>query len=177
MARDASRLHNRPFMIILIMGVAGAGKTTIGQLLAATLGFEFADADALHSEANRAKMSRGIPLDDTDRVPWLDALAAAIDAWLSAGRRVVLACSALKRSYRALLRRDPKRTRLVYLRGSRELLSQRLEHRVGHFASSSLLDSQLAALEEPDDALTVDIATSPREIVASILRGLGLGES
>jgi gluconokinase len=162
-------------VVILIMGAAGAGKTTIGQLLAVALGFEFADADTFHSEANRAKMSRGEPLDDEDRAPWLAAIATASNAWLREGRSVVLACSALKRSYRALLRRDPERTRLVYLRGAPQLLRQRLEQRVGHFASSALLDSQLMALEEPDDALTVDVAAPPAEVVASIRAGLGLG--
>jgi gluconokinase len=163
-------------VIILVMGVAGAGKTTIGQLLAAALGFEFADADTFHSEANRAKMSRGVPLEEADRAPWLAAIATAIDAWLCEGRRVVLACSALKRSYRTLLRRDPERMRLVYLRGAPQLLRRRLEQRVGHFASSALLDSQLLALEEPDDAFTVDVAAPPAEVVASIRAGLGLGK-
>ncbi len=157
------------------MGVSGAGKTTVGHLLAATLGFAFADADAFHTEANRSKMARGVPLDDADRAPWLEALAAAIDTWLRDDRSVVLACSALKRSYRALLLRDPGRVRLVYLRGSPELLLRRLEQRSGHFATGALLESQLATLEEPEDALTVDVAPPPAEVAAAIRAGLGLG--
>jgi len=156
------------------MGVAGSGKTTVGGLLAAALGVELIDADAFHSEASRDKMSRGVPLDDEDRAPWLAALAAAIDGWLVEGRSVVLACSALKRAYRAVLRRDAEQVRLVYLRGSPELLRRRLDQRAGHFATSALLESQLATLEEPDDALTVDVAAPPEEIVATIRRGLDL---
>ncbi len=146
----------------------------MGRLLADALGWELADADAFHTEASRAKMSRGVPLDDADRAPWLAALAAAIDGWLREGRSVVLACSALSRSYRALLRRDAARMPLVYLRGSPELLRRRLDARAGHFATSALLGSQLAALEEPDDALTLDVAAPPEELVATILRSLGV---
>lgn len=155
-------------MIILVMGVAGAGKTTVGRLLADTLGFDFADADEFHPPANVAKMSRGVPLTDADRGPWLDALAAAIDGWIADGRPVVLACSALRESYRRRLLRDPERTRLVYLKGAPALLRARLEQRVGHFAKSDLLQSQLAALEEPGDALTVDVAAPPAAVVAAI---------
>jgi gluconokinase len=160
-------------MIILVMGVCGAGKTTVGRLLAAALSFEFADADAFHPEANRVKMARGVPLDDDDRAPWLRALASSIDVWLLERRDVVLACSALKRSYRAMLLRDRERTRLVYLRGSPELIRERLDRRVGHFADSALLESQLAALEEPDDALIVDVAAPPEAIVQTLLGRLG----
>lgn len=156
------------------MGVSGAGKTTVGQRLASALGFAFADADAFHPEANRQKMARGVPLDDADRAPWLAALAAAIDGWLAEGRSVVLACSALKRSYRRLLLRDPETTRLVYLKGAPELIRARLDGRAGHFATSALLASQLEALEEPDDAVTVDVAASPEALVEAIRSRLGL---
>ena len=161
-------------MIVLVMGVAGAGKTTVGRLLAAGLGFAFADADAFHPESNREKMRRGVPLDDAERAPWLAALAAAIDGWIREEKSVVLACSALKRSYRALLLRDPGRTRLVYLRGSPDVIRARLEQRVGHFATSALLASQLDALEEPDDAVTVDVAAPPETLVETIRIALGL---
>lgn len=156
------------------MGVAGAGKTTVGRLLAASLAWEFADADAFHPEANREKMSRGVPLDDADRAPWLRVLAAAIDGWLAEDRGVVLACSALKRAYRAELLRDPERMRVVYLRGSPDLLRERLERRVGHFAGSALLASQLETLEEPEDALAFDVSASPEALVAAIRAALHL---
>jgi gluconokinase len=163
-------------MIVLVMGVAGAGKTTVGRMLAAALDYTFADADAFHSEASRAKMGCGVPLDDADRAPWLDALAAAIDGWLARDENVVLACSALKKSYRTRLLRDPARTGLVYLNGSPALLQARIEAREGHFAKSDLLSSQLAALEAPDDedAVTVDVAASPEALVQTIVVGLKL---
>jgi gluconokinase len=162
-------------MIVLVMGVAGAGKTTVGRLLAEALGFAFADADTFHSAESRDKMSRGVPLDEADRAPWLAALAAAIDGWLAEGRSVVLACSALRRSYRRLLLRDPRRMRLVYLKGAPELLRARLEARSGHFAGAALLESQLATLEEPDDALTFDVAAPPDALVAEIRARLDAG--
>jgi gluconokinase len=161
-------------MIVLVMGVAGAGKTTVGRLLAAALGYAFEDADAFHPAANVAKMRRGAPLDDADRAPWLGALATAIDGWLAGGRSVVLACSALRAAYRRALLRDPEATRLVYLKGDPALLRARLDRRVGHFAGSALLGSQLEALEEPEDALTVDVAAPPEAIVEAIRIGLGL---
>src|SRR5262249_54955991 len=154
-----------------VMGVAGAGKTTAGRMLADALGFDFADADSFHPAANVAKMSRGVPLDDADRAPWLDALAEAIDAWIRGGQRVVLACSGLRESYRRRLLRDPERTRLVYLKGSPAILRARLERRAGHFAKSDLLESQLATLEEPDGAVTVDVAGTPEAVVEAIRAG------
>lgn len=155
-------------MIILVMGVAGAGKTTVGRMLADRLGFAFFDADAFHPAANREKMSRGVPLDEVDRAPWLRDLAAAIDAWLAEGRNVVLACSALRRSYRRLLLRDPERCRLVFLTGSPEIIRERLERRAGHFATAALLQSQLETLEAPDDAVAVDVAAPPEALVEQI---------
>lgn len=155
-------------MIVLVMGVAGAGKTTVGRKLAEALGFAFADADAFHPAANKEKMGRGVPLDEADRAPWLRDLAAAIDGWLAEGRDVVLACSALRRSYRTLLLRDPHRCKLVHLTGSPELLRERLEQRAGHFATANLLQSQLDTLEAPDDAVTVDVAAAPEALVEQI---------
>ncbi|MFT3771670.1 MAG: gluconokinase [Minicystis sp.] len=161
-------------MIILVMGVAGAGKSTVGRLLAEVMGFAFADADAFHPAANVAKMRRGEPLDDADRMPWLRAIADAIAGWQRDGQNVVLACSALKRSYRAMLRPGPARVELVYLKGSPDLLRARLEGRIGHFAGSNLLESQLAALEEPEDALTFDIAAPPEALVGAIRAALAV---
>src|SRR5947207_8554933 len=123
------------------MGVVGAGKTTIGKLLAQKLGCRFADADDFHPQANVEKISHGIPLDVSDRVLWLAAMHDAILRWHAESEDVVFACSALKRSYRDRLRADP--VRLVYLKGTRELISQRLGLRRGHFASETILDSQL----------------------------------
>jgi gluconokinase len=156
------------------MGVAGSGKTTIGELLAVQLGWKFADGDSFHSPANIEKMSRGIALTDAHRVPWLKAIREAMLQWQAQGRNVVLACSALKRSYRERLLVSPD-VKLVYLHGSPALLQQRLHARKGHYAGEQLLASQLADLEEPADALTIDVAGSPQEIVFEIRQRLGLG--
>jgi gluconokinase len=162
------------------MGVTGAGKTTIGVLLAQRLGWEFVDADSFHSPANVEKIRQGIPLDDADRGPWLRSLRQAMQGWAAERRSVVLACSVLKRSYRAELCIAGE-TRFVYLKGSYDLIFQRLRQRHGHFASESILASQFAALEEPnavmndvmnDAAITVDIGSSKDEIVAEIVRQL-----
>ena len=161
-------------MIVIVMGVVGAGKTTVGKLLAAQLGWEFADADDFHPASNVEKIRNGIPLTDDDRAPWLDQLRAAIDQWIATSQSVVLACSALKSSYRAKLQAGPE-VRFVYLKGSAALIGERLRSRQGHFASDSILTSQLADLEEPASALTVEVAESPQQIVANIRAGLGLG--
>ena len=160
-------------MIVIVMGVVGAGKTTIGKLLAAQLGWEFADADDFHPPANVEKIRNGIPLDDRDREPWLDRLRAAIVEWVADRRNVVLACSALKRSYRAKLEVGPE-VRFVYLKGSAPLIADRLSARHGHFAGEAILASQLADLEEPESALIVEISETPDQIVAQIRKGLDL---
>jgi len=160
-------------MIIIVMGVVGAGKTTVGELLAADLGWGFADADDFHPGANVEKIRHGIPLSDQDREPWLDHLRSAILRWIAAKQNRVLACSALKRSYRSKLQVAPE-VRFVYLKGTPELVAERLRLRHGHFASASILTSQFADLEEPQDATTVEIRDTPEHLVAAIRRALAL---
>ncbi len=160
-------------MIIVVMGVTGSGKTTIGTLLAARLVWLFADADDFHSAANKEKMRKGIPLTDADRLPWLAAMHEQIAKWIASKQNAVLACSALKRSYRQQLWNGPE-VKFVYLRGSYEFIAERLRARKGHFADEHILAGQFADLEEPSDALVVDISASPDEIVAEICRRLDL---
>jgi gluconokinase len=160
-------------MIVIVMGVVGSGKTTMGRLLAGELGWQFADADDFHSPTNRDKIRQGIGLTDDDRKPWLDRLRGEITAWIAAGGNVVLACSALKRTYRQELEVGPE-VRFVYLKGSAELIGARLRSRTGHFADDKILARQLADLEAPERAVTVGIEGSPPEIVAEIRQKLGL---
>ncbi len=150
------------------MGVAGSGKTTIGKLLAASLGWQFADADDFHSAANIAKMQQGISLNDADRQPWLLTLQAAIATWLQTPTPTVLACSALKASYRDLLTQGDDRVQVVYLAGSLELIRQRLQQRQGHYMNPNLLHSQLETLEAPTTGLQVNIDQAPAAIVQAI---------
>ena len=160
-------------MIVIVMGVTGAGKTTIGQLLAEQVHWEFTDADDFHPASNVEKMRRGIPLSDEDRQPWLDRLQHAITEWIAAKRNVVLACSALKRSYRQKLNAGPE-VRFVYLKGSPEQIADRLRARCGHFAGESILAGQFADLQEPENAISVDISETPQQIVDEIRKQLGL---
>ena len=161
-------------MVIVVMGPTGSGKTTIGSLLAARLGWAFVDADEFHSAANKDKMHRGIPLTDADRLPWLQSIHDQIERWLAEKRSVVLACSALKQSYRDLLWSSSPDIRLIYLKGSYDLIYQRLLARKGHFANEHILAGQFADLEEPADAITVDIGPSPEEIVDELCARLKL---
>ena len=156
------------------MGVSGSGKTTIGAALARALGVEFVEGDDLHPPANVRRMQQGIPLTDADRRPWLAALARRLRAAHGAARGLVVACSALKRSYRDLLRSEgAAQVRFVYLSGSKDVITQRMTGRRGHFMPVSLLDSQFATLEEPaaDEAAWVsDIRESPDAIVAALVQ-------
>ncbi len=155
------------------MGPAGSGKTTVGELLAAQLSWDFFDGDDFHSPANIEKMTHGIPLSDDDRIPWLHSIREAMLQWESQHHNVVLACSALKRSYRELLQINSD-VELVYLEGSYELLRERLRSRKGHYAGEQILAGQFADLEEPVDAVTIDAAQSPQQIVVEIRKQLAL---
>ena len=159
-------------MIIVLMGVAGSGKTTVGTGLAEAMQCPFVEGDSLHSKENVDKMSRGIPLTDADRAPWLAAIHARILEVFKRGQDLVVACSALKQQYRTLLAKDVPITG-VYLKGSPALIRARLEHRPSHFMKAGMLASQFDALDEPADALVVDISASPDAIVEHILSQVG----
>ena len=163
-------------MIMLLMGVSGCGKTTVGEQLAERLGWSYQEGDALHPPANVAKMAGGTPLTDADRLPWLAAVAAWIDARRVAGECGVVSCSALKRAYRQLLVGDRPDVWLVYLQGTRDQLAERLAARTGHYMPAGLLDSQLATLEEPTAAeqpLVVTIDQPVEAIVTAIAGAVG----
>jgi gluconokinase len=172
-------------VIVIVMGVTGAGKTTVGRLLASQLGWQFADADDFHPPANVEKMRHGIPLTDDDRRPWLQRLQDEITKWIAEGRNVVLACSALKRSYRQELAVGAE-VHFLYLKGSKALITERLRLRHGHFADEKILAGQFADLEEPggesgeeskndkEHVVTVDITLAPEQIVSRIRQELGL---
>jgi gluconokinase len=166
-------------MVVIVMGVSGSGKTSVGQALAHRLGWAFEDADDWHPAANVEKMRNGIALTDADRAPWIESLANAIAGWVSCGRNAVLACSALRRWHRDSLRAgvaDPEAVRFVYLKGAYETIDQRLRMRTTHFMPESLLQSQFATLEEPDssEALTVDVCLPVAAIVDEIVSKLHL---
>lgn len=161
-------------MIVVVMGVSGAGKSTIGMRLAAALDWTFHDGDALHSPANVRKMQSGQPLTDKDRAAWLAAVRRLIDTLVATDEPAVIACSALRDAYRHVLADGRPEVRFVWLHGDPALIRARLAGRKGHFMPASLLDSQLATLEPPADALAVDVAPSPEAIVATIRHGLGL---
>jgi carbohydrate kinase (thermoresistant glucokinase family) len=161
--------------VLVIMGVSGCGKSTIAALLAGRLSWPFAEGDDMHPPENVAKMHAGHPLTDTDRRPWLERIAAWIDEQIAAGRSALVTCSALKRSYRDLLRRE--QVMFVYLHGDFEVISRRLAARQGHFMPAALLESQFADLEPPtadEQAIRVDIGGSPVELADEITTTLGL---
>jgi len=154
------------------MGVSGCGKTTVGQLLATQLGWEFLDADVFHPPANVAKMQGGTPLGDADRVAWLAGMRQALTTRLADGRPAVLACSALREGYRRELRRPGEPIRFVYLKGDYETIHRRIAGRRDHYMPSSLLGSQFETLEEPVDAIVVPVELSPADAVLEIVRAL-----
>lgn len=156
-------------MIVILMGVSGSGKTTIGQILSEKLSWPLFDADEFHSAASIEKMRNGIPLEDADRWPWLDRMNAMLREREARGESVLLACSALKQAYRDRLSKGTAEIRWIYLKGGFELIRKRLQARKGHYMKAGLLESQFAALEEPEDALSVDIDDSPNSIADSIL--------
>jgi len=162
--------------VVVLMGVSGSGKTTVGTALAVALGWRFVEADDHHSPASIAKMTRGEALDDDDRRSWLDELRAIIEEALVRGNRIVMACSALKASYRARLGRAEagRQVRFVYLAGPPELFRARLAQRAAHFMKAAMLDGQLATLEPPADALTIDAVLPVADQVAQIRAALGL---
>jgi ribose 5-phosphate isomerase A len=170
---ESARSHRGRPPILVIMGVSGAGKTTVAREIAARLGWPFEEGDSLHPEANVAKMHAGIPLTDADRRPWLEAVAAWIDGQRAKRQPGIITCSALKRAYRQIIIGNRPEVRLVYLRGGRDLIAARLAGRQGHFMPPSLLQSQMDTLEQPDpdeDPLTVDVGPSADQIAGEIIR-------
>jgi carbohydrate kinase, thermoresistant glucokinase family len=163
-------------MVILVMGTTGAGKSTVGELLSARLGWTFLDADDFHPEANVQKMKHGIPLTDVDRMPWLERVHGELARLSTEGKQVVLACSALKQSYRDQLSAGLD-FRVVYLRGTYEEMRRHIEARHGHFAGESILAGQFADLEEPKDAVVLDVVRSPEVLADDIIRRLDLSAS
>lgn len=155
-------------MVVIVMGVAGSGKTTVGQALAKRLGWEFVDADDFHPPSNVEKMQNGVPLTDSDRRPWLISLRKLIEHRLKESRATVLACSALKSHYRKLLASEHEECRFVFLKGDYQLFKERLQEREGHFMKAHLLTSQFAALEEPSHAIIVDADQPPSAIVEEV---------
>lgn len=161
-------------MVIVLMGVSGSGKTTVGTRLARTLDWTFVDGDDFHPDANVEKMRKGIPLTDEDRWPWLESIREYISTRLAQNEPAVVACSALKRTYREVLFEDNDDAQLVYLRGEYDLIRKRMQARAGHFFDPDLLDSQFETLEEPsaNEALIVDIDATPEDIVRTIRQEL-----
>ena len=156
-------------MTFIVMGVAGCGKSTVGKLLADTLGWKYIEGDEYHPEENVKKMSSGIPLNDDDRYGWLVSLRTEIEKAKVKGESIVLGCSALKEKYRAILRKNDDDITFVFLKGSFEIIQQRLEKRAHHFMKAGMLQSQFDALEEPADALVCEVTMTPEEIVHHVL--------
>jgi gluconokinase len=161
-------------MIVILMGVAGVGKTTVGRLLAEKQGWAFFDADDFHPAANVEKMSSGIPLTDEDRWPWLAQLRESMRTEAAAGGNAIYACSALRNSYREYLAEAGSFVRFVYLKGDRELILERIRTRAGHFMREEMLAGQFQVLEEPEGCLTVEVDAPPAEVVRRVREGLGI---
>jgi gluconokinase len=156
-------------MFFIVMGVSGSGKTTVGQLLAQRLGCRFYDGDDFHPPENIAKMAAGVALDDDDRRSWLATLADLIKRGLAQGETGVVACSALKEAYRTVLRVDPQQVQFVYLKGDYDTIWARMQGRTGHYMKPAMLQSQFNALQEPLDALTLDVDLAPEQIVDQVM--------
>lgn len=157
-----------PKMLILIMGVSGTGKSVIGKALSQLTNFKFIDADSFHSDKNIAKMRDGVALSEEDRLPWLQDIRAAIEPALNGSQKTILACSALKKTYRDFLLRPGEHFKIVFLHGPKETIKSRLSSRENHFMNPNLLDSQLEILNPPDQGLRIDISYSPEEILKQI---------
>ena len=161
-------------MIVVIMGVSGCGKSTVGKMLARRLGWRYFEGDEFHPMGNIEKMSKGIALTDNDRLPWLASIKKTIDRCVEQSADAVIACSALRQRYRCMLAENVPDMRLVYLKGNPETIRRRLKSREAHYMKAVLLESQFDSLEEPDDAIVVDVRQSPREIVTHIEKDAGL---
>jgi carbohydrate kinase (thermoresistant glucokinase family) len=165
-------MPNDPPRAVILMGVAGSGKTAVGKAVTTRLNWLFLDADDFHPAANIEKMKHGIPLNDQDRIPWLQALRDELRRLLAEGRSAILACSALKESYRQLLSDDVAAIRFVLLDVDQETIRQRLQHRSAHFFPKELMDSQFAALEKPKDAIIIDARKPLNEVIDRVLEAV-----
>ena len=165
-------MDRKKYKGLILMGVSGCGKTSIGERLAQFLGWEFFDADDFHPEKNIQKMASGIPLNDSDRLPWLLTLQNLLRTTIKNGKNPILACSALKESYRLLLLSGNEGVKIVYLKGNYELILERMQARTGHYMKANMLQSQFELLEEPTNALVVDIRLQPEKIIQIICASL-----
>jgi gluconokinase len=170
----ASTLTGIDGMIVVIMGVSGCGKSTVGKMLACRLGWRYFEGDEFHPAGNIEKMSKGVALTDNDRLPWLASIKKTIDRCVEQSANAVIACSALRQHYRCMLAENVPDMRLVYLKGSPETIRRRLNSREAHYMKAGLLESQFDSLEEPDDAIVVDVRQSPQDIVTHIEKDAGL---